>query len=536
MGGINPSIPLATQAPQINALDIYGKVTDIGHTMLQNKLAQQQINTNNAVSDATKAATDPQTGQVDENRLMTILKSDPRAQANLPEITNSLQQYQKGQLQIADAHLTYMSNRIAGLLATPPGQLGPKQVLEEMVRLHSEGFLSDNEFAQEASNMPQDENGIRQFLTQHMNRNLETKQKLDAILGVPTSTDTGPSVVTANVSPEHPPMVSSVLTKGVSPEVATAPQQIGVTPSLAPVMGTRGQYSEAAGAPLPTPTLTTAANPVTGLGISAQTPSATGTPAAPGGPAIAGGGPAPAATNLAGPATGTAPTRAPGIVMGPGAARAAYLPAAGTEAADYKKDLDTRTQAGSELVMRMQESLQALSQYSPGAAAPIRQHVAQIAQMWGAPQKIVDEIAGGNLGAMQEFNKFAVQQATEALKQTLGANRIALMEFNTFQKANPNLESDPRAIQKMYAFTNKLYQRDKAEQDYFQQYATNPANDITQFPNAWQNEMIRRGIISPAEVGAATAPNQPPPGRGRRGAAPVAPAQGGKRSLADIFG
>lgn len=524
MAQLDPNIILQAQAPPPpNPLAIYSQLAGLQHTTQENQLQRQQIGTNQAVSAATQAATDPNTGQVDDNKLIAILSQDRRAQAGLPEILNQVQQHKMSQYSLAMDHLTNMSGRISTLLKSAPNSLTQKDVLQSMGQMLSEGVLTPNEFATETSNLPQNDADLRNWLTGHLNRNLNSEQKLHAIMGTPTATDTGGQVNLSNVSPETGVHPLATITKGISPESASQPTQTGVTAQGAPVIGTRGQFAQEAGAPLPqggqvTPAVgPAAATAMTGSGAAVQ-PQATGAPAAHAAP------PGPPSGGQGG---------APGVVMGLGSAKENYLAGAGKEAADYKNDIDTRTSAGANLVMRMGESLKALGEYKPGASVTIRSQLAQEAQKWGLPQSKVDAIAGGNLGAIQEFQKLAVQQSTEALKQALGSNRIAVMEFDQFQKANPNLASDPRAIQKMYSFANKVYQRDAAEQQEFASYA-NSGGDVTQFPAYWQNQMVQRGMIDPSAIAVATRSGAPAPGKPRAPAPTSKPA--GRKSLSDIFG
>ena len=522
---LDPSVILAAQPPApLNPLAVMGQVAQVGEATQQNKLLQQKVQTNQAVNDATRAATDPNTGQVDPNKLMGILSQDSRAQADLPGIMNQMQQYQVGQYKLAQDHLANMSGRISTLLETPPGALTQKSVLQSMGSMLSEGLITPNEFATETTGMPSDEAGLRQWLTGHLNRTLDGQQKVNNILGGTTATNVGGAIQMGTQSPETGYHPQANISLGLSPSEVATPTQTGVTAAGAPVEGTRGQFLQETGANVPQGGVVT---PAAGVGAVTGAPPQAGATGVAAAPAPAAGPP-----SAAPPAGQGGP---PGVPMGLSPAAQQYQTGAGQEAAAYKADIDTRTNAGANLVMRMGESLKALSEYHPGAAAPIRSQLAQDAQKWGAPQPLVDKINGGNLGATQEYQKLAVQQATEALKQALGSNRIAVMEFDQFQKSNPNLSTDPRAIQKMYQFATKVYQKDAAEQQAFQGYSS-AGGDVTQFPAYWQNQMVKRGMIDPAAITQATRPGAPAPGLAPHGKPAPTSSGPGRKSLADIFG
>lgn len=151
----------------------------------------------------------------------------------------------------------------------------------------------------------------------------------------------------------------------------------------------------------------------------------------------------------------------------------------------YRSALNERVSSGQDLMMRVGESERLLKDFQAGGGEGVRVQLAQAAQAVGAPQGIVDGIARGNLGSAQAFQKIVVSQAMEALKQAMstssgtGAGRITQAEFKIFQSANPNLELDPRALEKIYGFARSVHDRDFNEQQTFQKWledGKDPAN------------------------------------------------------------
>jgi hypothetical protein len=160
----------------------------------------------------------------------------------------------------------------------------------------------------------------------------------------------------------------------------------------------------------------------------------------------------------------------------------------------YEDGLNGRVSQGGEMNMRLQEQLAALDKFKAGGGGETRAQLAQLAQgIPGMPASIVSGIAGGNLAAMQEFNKLAAQTAMEQLKQSMGgAGRISQYEFKVFQNNNPNLSTDPNAIRKIFDFNTRLYNRDLQEQQAFNQHVAAGA-DPASFPSKWAQQLASDG-------------------------------------------
>lgn len=154
-------------------------------------------------------------------------------------------------------------------------------------------------------------------------------------------------------------------------------------------------------------------------------------------------------------------------------------------AGDYGKALDEKVQTGNDLKARMQEARGLLTQFNPGMGAETRLNIARFAQSMGAPDSLVERINQGDVSAKQEFVKLSAQTAMESLKQAMGGSgRITQSEFKVFQANNPNIELDPRAIEKIYNFADKAHQRNFAEQQAYDKYVNEDNGNPSRFP-AW---------------------------------------------------
>ncbi len=185
-------------------------------------------------------------------------------------------------------------------------------------------------------------------------------------------------------------------------------------------------------------------------------------------------------------------------------------------AVKYRASINERVSTGQDLMMRIGESENLLKDFKAGGGEGVRVQLAQTAQALGAPQSVVDGITRGDLGSAQAFQKIVVSQAMEALKQSMattggtGAGRITQAEFQIFQKANPNLELDPRALEKIYGFAKKVHARDFSEQQAFQGWV-DQGNDPASFQADWAKRMEKKPNLV-KEVTSSTGDKSLPPG------------------------
>ena len=130
----------------------------------------------------------------------------------------------------------------------------------------------------------------------------------------------------------------------------------------------------------------------------------------------------------------------------------------------YQKDLTDRVGGGIQIDARINEAEQLMNQFKPGAGARAYADVAQRLQAIGAPQDLVDKVAGGDLSATQSFNKFIAQAVTSGIGQLQGNPTANMM--NDYLKNNPDVTSDPRALKRFFEFAHKQNQMAYDEQQF----------------------------------------------------------------------
>lgn len=193
-----------------------------------------------------------------------------------------------------------------------------------------------------------------------------------------------------------------------------------------------------------------------------------------------------------------APPPAAPLPSAPSTEQQTYRTERGKDMAGYQKALDDRVAVGTTIMQTVAEARDALGAVRTGGGATAYSRLAQLAQAFGAPQSTVDKISNGDLAASQEFSKLMVNTTMGQIREQLagiGGSRLSQMEFKSFQENNPNLDTDPRAIDKIFNFWTKLYNRDSMEQQELGKYLADPSASLSQWPAHWQQIMRQQGIV-----------------------------------------
>lgn len=216
---------------------------------------------------------------------------------------------------------------------------------------------------------------------------------------------------------------------------------------------------------------------------------------APGG--APGGAPAPPPGGMqAPPAAGSAPPSPPGAIttkLGP--ETASWLQGRGDNAVQYSKDLQKNVQDIQTQLQVLQRIQDITKNFHPGAGASVLTKMGEAAQAVGMPKTTVDKIANGSLDASQQFSKYTVQNTMNVLRQAIGGQgRLTNLEFEQFLHSNPNIDTDPRAINKILSFSQRLFQIKVAEQRGLSDWVK-AGHAPADFPTAWTQKLMQRGIL-----------------------------------------
>jgi hypothetical protein len=161
---------------------------------------------------------------------------------------------------------------------------------------------------------------------------------------------------------------------------------------------------------------------------------------------------------------------------------------------DYIKDLNQRNSSALETDMRLGEAEQLLKLVKGGAGTKNFAEIAKWAQAANLPQSVVDSIAGGDLSAVQSAQKFI----TQAVIQGATSNPGTAESINRYIRDNPDIGTDPRALERFIKFTQKINQKTFDETEFLlKQKKEGKFNPETHVQEVQQH--LRQKYLTPEE-------------------------------------
>lgn len=180
-----------------------------------------------------------------------------------------------------------------------------------------------------------------------------------------------------------------------------------------------------------------------------------------------------------------------------------YQTNASAGAAQYEGNLNQRAQAANTSTAQLNEVQDLLKGIQTGGGATAWKALAQKAQAIPfMPQGMVDKLAGGNLGDVQAAQKMLTQAAIQQMQANF-AGTGAAANVDQFLKNNPNLDVDPRGMQKMIGFINGMNSVTGKEQQAYRSFVNGGGNPAD-FPAKWNTSTTMRaftGQIQPVKTG-----------------------------------
>jgi hypothetical protein len=204
---LDPSIALNANAPKpANPLQEALSIAQFRALNASGQAQQQQLAANRATSAAYQQATDPTTGQVDNNKLVGILSQNPDAAYNLPQVIQGInaqkQQQQTLQTGALDQSMKAQSGLRQGLGSLLTKQdLSPQDVQSFATTQLQAGAITPQVYQAEMQSMPQDPQQLRQWVSQHYMSALSGETQLHAMLPQYAQVNTGPATVAVNQNP-----------------------------------------------------------------------------------------------------------------------------------------------------------------------------------------------------------------------------------------------------------------------------------------------------------------------------------------------
>lgn len=258
---LDPNILLQGKTPQFNPMEIAQNATALQQGINQNRLFASDFGARQAIGEHYRASIDPQSGQLDTNKLTGLVAGDPRSAFRAGEVAKDALERQRSQAQLApeqvkayQAHLSVLGDAITPLLASKEPlsrdavigsavnvinnpSLPPE--LRQQVTNDVTGFLSQLP----ASATPEQ---IRNALQKIQLQTMDTQERFNAVYGSPVQVDTGARIEQGSFSPMTGYRPAGSFDKSLSPADLSTPTQIGVGPGGEPIMGTKEQFIQKA--------------------------------------------------------------------------------------------------------------------------------------------------------------------------------------------------------------------------------------------------------------------------------------------------
>lgn len=456
------SYPTGPQQGPPNLLGMASQFAGTQNALNQNRLFVQQFQAKQGIGQALSRAADPQTGKIDYNKAALLMASDPRAAGFVPEFINQMAQANNlnaettlKNIDIAQKQQAYYARGLAPLLAKG-NSVTPEDATNQIGIMYAngQGVLDRDHTLSFMASMPRDSVQLANYIRTHQTLAQTNADAMGSVLGQVQNVDTGAGHQITAASP----LMGGTKPIGFLPNQPTVSERNAITPTV-----------DAAGNIQNTPRF-------------AAAPMQTGT-----GEAAAGTG--------AGATVGKQGT---------------YKTAVLGKMADYKENLDQTVDNMNTTMQQLQEANGLLGKNDglvPGGGTAVRAKTAQFLQAIGAPQDVTDKVAAGNLSSAQEFAKLMTPIAVGNLRGAVGnGQRIANQEVQLFVQQNPNLDTDPRAVQKMFSLYQRLYKTKALEQSSFSKWAQ-AAQDgqslpdgspvkIENFPAWWTQKLVQHGVVS----------------------------------------
>lgn len=394
----------------------------------------------------------------------------------LPIVAQALLQRQ--QMQYTQANAMYkltsewdgaLTGSLTGLLSTPNG-VTPENVQRNIYSQVQLGKVPPQYAAQFIKGLPTDPATLRDYIMQKSISGMGADARVGAVSPKVEMVNSGGAQVPVNTNANAGPTPVGPMGAGI-PATLTPKDRLPVgveTPKGPMVRDPVGGGADYVGSP--------GAQQLS-AGIQGQGQP----PAAPPGPGmipgqVAPGGPGPAPIVQVGNAPVGAQSVSAQQDLGRNKAEAGY----GDEFTKYRSGLDDKVDSLRDMNDRIGQMRQYMSKFRTGATADVRTKYAAIVKdgmmSMGFPAEQAEATAarvqGGDVAAAQAFQKLSVQGAMESLKGAMqtgtgaSAGRVTQAEFQIFVKNNPNLDTDPRAIEKIHNFIAEQYRKALGEQDY----------------------------------------------------------------------
>jgi hypothetical protein len=428
MPEVNGSIPASVNVPQNDLFGTLGKALAVKQGMLQNQMLQQDFAARRGSGEAYQAAIDPNSGELDTNKLLGIASADPRIAYKAGELVREAQERKLQQAGISSAQAKSFNDHLGIVGASLSSLLAGDDFSRDAIVGKAAGLLGNSAIAPELrkgmqgdvvaliQQLGDDPAANKQILTQLMVQNLGAQERIAALFGAPQTINTGgqtqvvaPSAVTGKLT-----QVGAPIQNTMDPATATQPTPVMTTDAQGnPVQAatTRAQFAQGAqqAGALPTGVAMPGGLP---LGTLAETVTVID-PVTKQPKVITKG-------ELLGIGNGSgvhAPTTGGGVATGLAPGQGEALAAQGTESAKQGVQLQQQADAAPARRAALLSMRDQLANFETGPAADKMAHVSALAREFGLPAPVSKE----GVKATEEFNKLSTQIVLQQVAQLGGA-------------------------------------------------------------------------------------------------------------------
>lgn len=462
-----------------NALEMVGNFAQAQNALNQNKLFQLETGARQAIGEIMKNSMTPE-GAIDYDKAAIALSTDPRSAFKAPEIIN---QWINQQNVKAETYNKTLENKIKQMGAYGDAaqgllQYGDDELLGKTINKVGElvgmGMLDKDSAMAQITSMTQaakeSPKSLRQYLQGVALQSMGAKEAAEKVYGTVNNIDSGG---VTNITATSP-MFGTVRSLGTVEKTPTAENMNTLVDVVDPVTKRtikvpRFQVNKMIGGAGSPANLLTGADgngSLPGAGAQGAAGEGDSEPAAP--------------PNLA--------------ALAPGEEK--YLEQAGSKIAEMEENLNKVVESGTGIVQNIGQAREALKNFKPGGGAETFMELSRVAQAFGL-NKLADDLAGGSRAAAQTFQKSIMGVVLPQLKTVMqGLGQMNLAEFESILKANPNIETDPRAMETLIGFVERQVMIAQAKQQGFSRWKTDN-RDPLQFEAAWQKALQNKHISKP---------------------------------------
>ena len=165
---------------------------------IKNQLAVQQsgqgIAANQAVSEIMKLAINPETGELDQNKALSLIAQDPRTAYNFPTIANLINQNAQSQESAKQARiksqtdlLNWTHDRLGGLRLMD--NLGHSDIVDVLANGVKNGILTLPQAQNQLKDLPTDKKDLQAWVDKHYIMTSDAKKQMDLYLPTETVKD-----------------------------------------------------------------------------------------------------------------------------------------------------------------------------------------------------------------------------------------------------------------------------------------------------------------------------------------------------------